>query len=207
MSQRLQHTELVVPIIVGTVSQFLGKKAANEYASHRWTAYVRGVGTEDVTHFIQRVTFQLHPSFKDPVRRVEQPPFELTETGWGEFDISMVLHFTPDAGEKDLEIFHRLKLYADDDPTGQNKKPVTSEQYEEIVFVNPNQAFYQRMIQHQPRSRMPLSVEAYLHPPNEQEELAVIQEARRKVAQISAGLRMQLQQPMVDSPSGMGMHM
>lgn len=36
------------------------------------------------------------------------------------------LHFTPDAQEKDLEIFHRLKLYADDDPTGQNKKPVTS---------------------------------------------------------------------------------
>ena len=81
------------------------------------------------------------------------------------------------------------------------------EQYEEIVFVNPNQAFYQRMIQHQPRSRMPLSIEAYLHPPNEQEELAVIQEARREVAQISAGLRVQLQQPMVDSPSGMGMHM
>jgi hypothetical protein len=36
----------------------------------------------------------------------------------------MQLHFTPDAGEKDLEIFHRLKLYADDDPTGQSRKPV-----------------------------------------------------------------------------------
>jgi hypothetical protein len=34
------------------------------------------------------------------------------------------LHFTPDAQEKDLEIFHRLKLYADDDPTGQSRKPV-----------------------------------------------------------------------------------
>lgn len=38
-----------------------------------------------------QVTFQLHPSFKDPVRRVEQPPYELTETGWGEFDISIVV--------------------------------------------------------------------------------------------------------------------
>lgn len=81
------------------------------------------------------------------------------------------------------------------------------EQYEEIVFVNPSQAFYQRMMQHQPRSRVPLSIEPYVQPPSEQEGLAVIQEARRKVAQISAGLRMQLQQPMADSPSGMGMHM
>jgi hypothetical protein len=36
----------------------------------------------------------------------------------------MQLHFTPDAGEKNLEIFHRLKLYADDDPTGLSRKPV-----------------------------------------------------------------------------------
>lgn len=34
------------------------------------------------------------------------------------------LHFQPDAQEKDLEVFHRLKLYSDDDPTGASKKPV-----------------------------------------------------------------------------------
>lgn len=45
-------------------------------------------------------------------------PFELTETGWGEFEIGVVLHFAPDSQEKDLELFHRLKLYSDDDPTG-----------------------------------------------------------------------------------------
>lgn len=36
------------------------------------------------------------------------------------------LHFAPDSGEKPVEIFHRLKLYADDDPTGQTRKPVVS---------------------------------------------------------------------------------
>jgi hypothetical protein len=36
------------------------------------------------------------------------------------------LHFAQDAGEKPVEIFHRLKLYADDDPTGQTRKPVVS---------------------------------------------------------------------------------
>ncbi|WIA17461.1 hypothetical protein OEZ86_014575 [Tetradesmus obliquus] len=200
---RLQNTELVVPIIVGTVSQHLGKKQANDLASHRWTVYVRGNGNEDISHLVQRVTFNLHPSFKDPVRKVEQQPFELTETGWGEFDIGVVLHFTPDAQEKDLEVFHRLKLYADDDPTGQSRKPVVHEQWEEVVFVNPQQAFYQRIMAHQPRARIPLSIEGYLTPPSEAADLAAIQEARRKVAQMSANIRAQLQQHAMDSPGGM----
>ncbi len=80
----------------------------------------------------------------------------------------------------------------------------TQEQLEELVFVNPHQPFYQRMVQHQPRARQPLSIEGYLHPPSEAHDLAAIQEARRKVAQISAGLRMQLQHQ-VDSPTGMHM--
>ena len=36
------------------------------------------------------------------------------------------LHFAQDSLEKPIEIFHRLKLYADDDPTGQTRKPVVS---------------------------------------------------------------------------------
>jgi transcription initiation factor IIF auxiliary subunit len=35
----------------------------------------------------------LHESFQNPRRDVEMPPYELTETGWGEFDIVVVLHF------------------------------------------------------------------------------------------------------------------
>jgi len=39
-------------------------------------------------HCIQ-VVFKLHPSFAQPVRPVEGPSYELTETGWGEFDIGV----------------------------------------------------------------------------------------------------------------------
>lgn len=35
----------------------------------------------------------LHESFQNPKRDVEVPPYELTEVGWGEFDIIVVLHF------------------------------------------------------------------------------------------------------------------
>ena len=34
------------------------------------------------------------------------------ETGWGEFDITITVHFQPDANEKPLELAHMLKLYA-----------------------------------------------------------------------------------------------
>lgn len=40
-----------------------------------------------------QVTFVLHESFTTPKRDVEFPPYELTEVGWGEFDIIVTVHF------------------------------------------------------------------------------------------------------------------
>lgn len=54
---------------------------------------------------IKKVVFQLHPSFNNPTRSVEAAPFELTETGWGEFEIGMTVYFHPDASEKPLEMY------------------------------------------------------------------------------------------------------
>lgn len=45
---------------------------------------------------------------------VEQHPFEVTETGWGEFDIHVRIHFQ-DAAEKQLQILLPLKLFPTDD--------------------------------------------------------------------------------------------
>jgi len=38
---------------------------------------------------LKKVTFKLHSSFTNPDRDVVHPPFELTESGWGEFDIGV----------------------------------------------------------------------------------------------------------------------
>jgi hypothetical protein len=77
------------------------------------------------------------------------------------------------------------------------------------VFSEPYQGFYQRVIAaaSQPRPRAPLSCEQHIKPPSEAEELQHINEMRRKVAVMSAQLRMQLQQQSADSPTAMGMHM
>ena len=100
-----------------------------------------------------QVVFRLHESFQSPIRELTVPPYELTEVGWGEFDIAVTVgawglhklgcrpgcvwspniwhvalqvHFSDDCMEPPLELVHKLKLYAEHDPTGQasTKKPV-----------------------------------------------------------------------------------
>ena len=62
--------------------------------SHRWTVFLRGLENEDLSYFISSVTFGLHSSFINPNRVLTSPPYEVTETGWGEFVITITVAFT-----------------------------------------------------------------------------------------------------------------
>jgi YEATS domain-containing protein 4 len=55
------------PIVYGTIAFYLGKKA-EEFNTHRWTLFVRGPNDEDISTFVEKVVFTLHPSFQNPVR-------------------------------------------------------------------------------------------------------------------------------------------
>mmetsp|Transcript_5862 Transcript_5862/g.20437 ORF Transcript_5862/g.20437 Transcript_5862/m.20437 type:complete len:121 (-) Transcript_5862:2958-3320(-) len=102
--------ELVVPFCYGTVAWWLGKKAA-DYHSHKWTVYVRGADNEDLSIYIDKVVFSLHPSFHNHVREVTQVPFELSETGWGEFEITITIHWRSDSGAKPTEMYVTSFMY------------------------------------------------------------------------------------------------
>ncbi|XP_057867844.1 transcription initiation factor TFIID subunit 14b isoform X1 [Cryptomeria japonica] len=146
--RRVKDVEIAIPIVYGTVSFWLGKKA-DEYHSHKWTVYIRGATNEDLGVAIKRVVFQLHPSFNNPTRIIEAAPFELSETGWGEFEISMTIYFHSDVAEKQIELFHHLKLYPEDESGPQStKKPVVIESYDEIVIAQPTESFYLRAGNH-----------------------------------------------------------
>ncbi|KAK9942797.1 hypothetical protein M0R45_008445 [Rubus argutus] len=88
--KKLKDVEISVPIVYGNIAFWLGKKAS-EYQSHKWTV------------------------FNNPTRVVESPPFELSECGWGEFEIAITLFFHSDVCEKPLNLFHHLKLYPEDE--------------------------------------------------------------------------------------------
>lgn len=54
---RVRNTEFLLPVCVGTVAFWLGKKASEE-KSHRWTVYVRSPLQEDLSHILDSVTFR-----------------------------------------------------------------------------------------------------------------------------------------------------
>ena len=111
----------------------------------------------DITYWLKKVQFKLHETYSQSIRTIEAPAsFEVTETGWGEFEIGIKLFFTPEAGEKPQSIYHHLKLH----PYGEDKEaakergePVISQQYEEIVFNEPSEAFYEVLTSDAPPGR------------------------------------------------------
>ncbi|PWZ03129.1 protein AF-9 [Testicularia cyperi] len=68
-------------------------------------------GKDDISHFIKRVQFKLHDTYAQPTRNIDKPPFSVTETGWGEFEIQIKIFFVPEANEKPITLFHHLKLH------------------------------------------------------------------------------------------------
>lgn len=45
-----------------------GKNIPDSQHSHKWTVYLRGLENEDLSYFIEKVSFTLHHSFAEPVR-------------------------------------------------------------------------------------------------------------------------------------------
>jgi len=141
--------------VFGSVAETMTKKNEHEH-THQWTVYVRGINNEDISYYVKKVQFKLHESFAQPNRGnrgergrtanvlallfiylflempvVEQFPFEVTETGWGEFDIQIKLTFQ-DTAEKPIVLYHHLRLYATQD-TVTKGNAIISEYYDEIV--------------------------------------------------------------------------
>lgn len=49
-------------------SAFWQGKVPENVHSHRWTVYLRALEHEDLSYFIEHVTFHLHPTIPNPVR-------------------------------------------------------------------------------------------------------------------------------------------
>jgi YEATS domain-containing protein 4 len=74
-------------------------------------------------------------------------PFTISETGWGEFEITMKLYYVPESAEKPQTLYHHLRLH----PYGRTDEEkevmrtggqVTAWVYEEQLFNEPYEHFY-----------------------------------------------------------------
>jgi len=173
---RVKGLSIYRPIIYGNTAVVLTPEEREAHPSHehthRWTVAVRSAasaaensdivgGADDLGYFIRRVTFKLHETYPNPSRNIDKPPFEVTETGWGEFEIQIRITFIPEAAEKPIMLYHHLKLHpwtasgADMDApppaeVAAQLGPVHSWQYDEIVFTDPFQQFLNILTAHPP---------------------------------------------------------
>jgi len=161
---RQKGIHIVKPIVYGNISKSFGKKREEDGHTHQWTVYVKPYRNEDMSSYVKKVHFKLHDSYANPNRIVTKPPYEVTETGWGEFEIVIKIFFN-DTVERPATINHVLKLFQQgqnaDSPSvlqKQGNKVVISEYYDEIIFQDPTQFIHPLLT-----STRQISLGAYKH--------------------------------------------
>ena len=141
---RKVNTTYRIPFVYGNYAEHIvydDDIEDSDRHTHKWTLYIRGLNGEDISYYIRKVEFKLHESFENPIRTVAKFPFELSETGWGEFSIQMKLFFV-DSVEKPVTVTHNLTLFDHKDLPNTlrvelYKNGVKSEYYDELIFQDP----------------------------------------------------------------------
>ncbi|CAH0555228.1 unnamed protein product [Brassicogethes aeneus] len=141
---RIKGVCIVKPIVYGNVARYFGKKREEDGHTHQWTVYVKPYVNEDMSAYVKKVHFKLHESYTNQNRIVVKPPYEISETGWGEFEIVIKIHFH-DPNERPATMYHILKLFHSGgtrDVSTENGKGLVSESLDEIVFQDPTQLMH-----------------------------------------------------------------
>lgn len=157
VGKRNKGTQVIRPFIVGSTAvpfnETTNPKPAGvpDNHTHSWRVFVKGLEDTDITYWVRRIQFKLHESIPNHVRMVEgQPgkPFEVSDTGWGEFEVAVKLYYINESGEKPQTLYHYLRLH----PYGRTEEEkqqmimengeVISWAYEEQLFNEPFDAFF-----------------------------------------------------------------
>ncbi|AEO69204.1 deec0651-859f-4de2-85af-7c522228b301 [Thermothielavioides terrestris] len=156
--KRVKGVQIFRPFVYGTTARPFDEKTnpkppgIPDDHTHSWTVFVKGIDDVDITYWLRRVQFKLHESIPNHIRMIEGEkgkPFELHETGWGEFEIAIKLYYAPESAEKPQTLYHHLRLH----PYGRTEEEkeamrlnggqVISWAYEEQLFNEPYEPFYE----------------------------------------------------------------
>lgn len=174
---RVRGVTIVKPLVVGNTSTYLGGKRETDGHTHTWTVYIRPYRSEDMSVYIKKVHFKLHDSYSQPMRILTKPPYKVSESGWGEFEITIKVFFQ-DPSEKPVSFYHLLKLFQNDSVTMKDNMLI-SEQYDEIIFNEPTLIIYPLLTNPRPLEQH------FKHYQNfeekEQQTFTGVVEARRKI--------------------------
>ncbi|OLY83490.1 Protein AF-9-like protein [Smittium mucronatum] len=141
--KRLKGVVVSRPFIYGNVAVELNPPKQDH--THEWTVFVKSCDGSDLSHIIPKVEIKLHETFVSSNRVLTSLPYEVTETGWGEFEVIIKLFFPPCSGENPISLYHMLKLYP---PEGQasnwpKHKQVNNVYFDELIFSEPTEEFFE----------------------------------------------------------------
>eukprot|EP01134_Creolimax_fragrantissima_P007083 CFRG7083T1 len=204
MVERMQGTTLDRPFVYGNISNLLTTQRKDDSHTHKWTVFFRSLNSEDYSPFISQVVFKLHESFKDPIRIVKQPPYEVTEVGWGEFEITIQVHFLNNC-EKPISIYHMLKLFEGEGTVRLNKRSIAYELYDELIFKDPPKQLFEALMSEVASKKKPVT-HCRDWAQVEKEQLVLIDTARATLTGQLAGIatkRLKLEQEIGEIQSKM----
>lgn len=210
---RVRGVSIVKAIIFGTVSSLMPKKRESDGHTHEWKVYVKPYASnEDMSSYVKKVQFKLHESYGEKANRiVSKPPYQLNESGWGEFEIQIRIFFN-DGNERPVTFYHILKLFhgantpanapaipVDVTKGGsttttaiiQGQRCVVSENYDEILFTDPTH-YMHTLLTNTRRLHISTKHDSNLEE-RKQRSLAAIQAGRTKVQEEIAEFRSRLQ--------------
>lgn len=128
---------IVKPIVFGNSAKAFGKKREEDGHTHQWCVYLKPYENDDLSLYVRKVQFKLHESYTNQLRTVTNPPYEVAESGWGEFEVTIKIFFQ-DVSDRPLVLHHPLKLFQSDDNIVIGKKTIVYEQYDEMIFQDPS---------------------------------------------------------------------
>ncbi|CAJ2509913.1 Uu.00g058130.m01.CDS01 [Anthostomella pinea] len=165
--KRVKGTQVYRPFIYGTTARAFNETTHPRPAgvppdhTHSWEVFVKGVEDTDIFYWLRRVQFKLHESIPNHLRTIDaetitrenegnikkQRAFVVSETGWGEFEITIKLYYDSKSGEKPQTLYHHLRLH----PYGRTEAEkeamrstgeVVAWTFEEQLFNEPFEDFY-----------------------------------------------------------------
>ncbi|GAB0088042.1 hypothetical protein DMENIID0001_024190 [Sergentomyia squamirostris] len=117
----------------------LKQKPTIEGFTHDWELFVRGCDNSDISHFVEKVVFNLHESFPKPKRVVKEPPYSLKESGYAGFVLSVDIYVKNRDEPKKITFSYDLDL--------QQKGPaIQRRQTEKFIFSNPSEEFRRKLL-------------------------------------------------------------
>eukprot|EP00037_Helgoeca_nana_P007290 m.66573 g.66573 ORF g.66573 m.66573 type:complete len:214 (+) comp18097_c0_seq1:214-855(+) len=185
----------IIPILYGSRSVPInagappaeGERSTSEN-THKWKVYILCPCEKDMTKVIRKVVFKLHESFDTPSRTCAAPPYEVDELGWGEFEVNIKVYFV-DQKEKPVSFYHLLKLYPVEGQLGagattEKDGALYSEFYNEIVFQNESAMMNSALHEFAATGSDELVNGVCDYAAIEQEQLASIDEAEKRLGQM-----------------------